>query len=1108
MWKRYLPWFACAMVAGCAVNAADAQSRVPQWDARGVGLLPRQGIACLDVAADGTIVVGTIAPAGHPNVFALNSAGRLISQREVGQRWIAEVTAVAEGRHYALCTTPVGRAEDVPTVFSCGKDVAHISSQLGQSAYPRTVFHYGDHSNHAGTHVARFDDGAVVLYGNRLLWMQQAGSTPTATATIRPPTESVTISLAVHRSGAAVAGYAVTPDSPSLRGAKADNLFVFNWNEAKPVWSRQLTDDVDASPRPEEGPYGTPTLPDGQREALPQQDRPVFAPLSIAVDRESRLTRIATADYRGWQRWIRSSATEQEQNYGTRFLPSRPTVTVYDADGQRIRRFDPERFNKPMWVDLAFLPGAKQLIAWPHHWTCRGLAGQTILPVDDDARTLWLLDVESGGVQSLELPDAVCDVAVDASGKIAVTCWNGRLYLFTADMFAAKQLPEGVDIGGPTLVADHPSGGFVLATTSGEVRILDRTGRSVERLDLNEAVEPATPNWIANAQASRIVDGLWQLPGGRVESDMGGQRIIEAPDGLILIEGHAGLSFEREWAAIEAAGLDPRRVRYVLATHEHSDHAPGAYLWRVATGAQFVCSEEMAYTLQHHIPLCSGYGLHPPIPTDISITQDKLLDLAGLQVAAVRLPGHTAGSMGWLFSKEEQRYIAIGDLIMPDGALGYAGSINFSATDVLASLRKIDVLGVDFILPGHGPITGPDRYVAAGIGVGRHVGWGMIRPEAPDPRYRLTQDNVVVVAWNIGATSADVGDFNGDGRPDVAVVSPTTNGSSLSVFLNNAGKFRDHADHVIAVPGITKPSKLRVRHLNADDIPDFLVGGQQSALLLSKQTIPEYTLVPLGMAEGNQARRVGLPGQTEPHIIVDAKFGTFARVARRDDGRANLHPFQPTLGGPYADVRSLDVNGDGRDDLLSSYGHVLLRGDNGKLPSEPSFQLPVPSARDWSCLGIGDFNADGRPDITLSSYGQGPVRMAVFYNSGQADQPFAESPDVTLDLDALTGDKQIKGPLLRDSIPTADFNGDGIDDLIVAKGQDQRFLVMPGGRAGLSLKNSLAFDLDYRLHYETCLFPADFNGDGRVDVGALGNTKTGVGAGGPLAVYLYLQPSR
>src|SRR5262249_31555093 len=140
---------------------------------------------------------------------------------------------------------------------------------------------------------------------------------------------------------------------------------------------------------------------------------------------------------------------------------------------------------------------------------------------------------------------------------------------------------------------------LVVAGSDGVVRLLDASGKQLWKTDLNTAVKRGLKSWVDKARAEPLAKGVWQLPGGRVESDLGGQRLIEAPDGLILIEGHSGLSFESEWAAIKAVGLDPTRVKYVLATHEHGDHAPGAYLWRVATGAKFVCCEEMAYTLQH-----------------------------------------------------------------------------------------------------------------------------------------------------------------------------------------------------------------------------------------------------------------------------------------------------------------------------------------------------------------------------------------------------------------------------------------------------------------------------------------------------------------------------
>ena len=80
-----------------------------------------------------------------------------------------------------------------------------------------------------------------------------------------------------------------------------------------------------------------------------------------------------------------------------------------------------------------------------------------------------------------------------------------------------------------------------------------------------------------------------------------------------------------------------------------------------------------------------------------------------------------------------------------------------------------------------------------------------------------------------------------------------------------------------------------------------------------------------------------------------------------------------------------------------------------------------------------------------------------------------------------------------------------MDDLIVGKGQDRQILVLLGGRMGLDRSRSLTIPLDFRLHYETGLYVGDFDGDGRPDIAAFGDTNTGVGAGGPPSVYLWMR---
>jgi hypothetical protein len=218
--------------------------------------------------------------------------------------------------------------------------------------------------------------------------------------------------------------------------------------------------------------------------------------------------------------------------------------------------------------------------------------------------------------------------------------------------------------------------------------------------------------------------------------------------------------------------------------------------------------------------------------------------------------------------------------------------------------------------------------------------------------------------------------------------------------------------------------------------------------------------------------------------------------------RPQVNRFQPEVAGPYVDVRTLDVNGDGRPDLVTSYGAVYLRGADGKLPSEPTFRLPTAKG-EWYFLAVGDFNGDRRPDIVLLSYGMyGQTSAHIFYNTGKTDRPFGDKPDVVVPLNPEKKSDPLT--LVRDAPVVCDWNGDGFDDLVIGRGQSQEVLVLLGGRDGLDAKRSQTIKLDYRAHYETGLFAGDFNGDGRPDLAVFGYTLTGVGWNGPPAVYIWV----
>jgi hypothetical protein len=277
------------------------------------------GVTSLDVSDDGTeIVVGTIAAFGDPNVIVLSDAGKIMRQYKVGQQWIDNVAFVAGTKEVlAVCTMPAGKAGDAVEVFRCRGDRV-IAEKIGQEG--PWFFHYGDHSNHPTLKRARAENATAILAGNRLTVYRKDKEPTTLRVPISDPDASV--SLAVDGSGWAVVG------TTTRESALGSNLHLFDPDQQRPVCSRVVNTGVEKAPTPEKGQYGTPTMPDGTRMELPQREEKVWAPLSVAIHANGGKRLIGAADYQGWQRWVRSSATMRDDNQGLRFMPIKPSITI------------------------------------------------------------------------------------------------------------------------------------------------------------------------------------------------------------------------------------------------------------------------------------------------------------------------------------------------------------------------------------------------------------------------------------------------------------------------------------------------------------------------------------------------------------------------------------------------------------------------------------------------------------------------------------------------------------------------------------------------------------------------------------------------------------
>ena len=133
--------------------------------------------------------------------------------------------------------------------------------------------------------------------------------------------------------------------------------------------------------------------------------------------------------------------------------------------------------------------------------------------------------------------------------------------------------------------------------------------------------------------------------------------------------------------------------------------------------------------------------------------------------------------------------------------------------------------------------------------------------------------------------------------------------------------------------------------------------------------------------------------------------------------------------------------------------------------------------------------------MALLANGQDDTVVWLYRNTGSSQEPYPREPSAEFSVD--------NSVVIRDGPTVADFDGDGISDLILGKrGEPPGVRVLLGSRSdGLDPHRVISIELDYTPHFDTRLGAADFNGDGRLDLAGFGPSATGA-----VGIYIWLQP--
>jgi glyoxylase-like metal-dependent hydrolase (beta-lactamase superfamily II) len=190
--------------------------------------------------------------------------------------------------------------------------------------------------------------------------------------------------------------------------------------------------------------------------------------------------------------------------------------------------------------------------------------------------------------------------------------------------------------------------------------------------------------------------------------------LIDGGDELAVIDTGAGMGAERILENVRAEGFDPARVRQIVLTHAHVDHAGGVarlkgLLDDPAVLASAICADWVRTGDEQKVSLdvAKRASFYPadyilePCPVDGELADGDAIRIGDLSLTVIDTPGHADGHISLLLERDGTRTLFSADAVFYGGYILLQNIWDCRLDAAIRTLRRLREVDVTALIPSH-----------------------------------------------------------------------------------------------------------------------------------------------------------------------------------------------------------------------------------------------------------------------------------------------------------------------------------------------------------------------------------------------------------------------